>query len=299
MTPTKPRLYPSALASLFIATGAGHVAAGDLRRGLLWFLADLVGCGLALAGALVHIGIIWLAILWLLALRVTALFDVLTRPVAKSLPRWGDVFAIWIALLVTHRIAAVTARTYLVESYQITNSAMSPTLLIGDHFMVDKRRAPGRGDLIVFDLPAEPERSVVKRVIAIGGDVIEIRDDILYINDQPIERHHIEGDCHYPELDEATGEWISRKCDAWQETLDGKSYRVMFDSSTAGLSSHSSRPFRVPANSFFVLGDNRDNSHDSRAFGPVPRANLTGRAYVIWWSSGEVGARLERLFQTL
>jgi signal peptidase I len=298
-TPTKPRLYPTALASLFVATGAGHVAAGHLQRGLFWFLADLIGFSLAVAGALVHIGFIWLAYLWLLALRVTALFDVLTRPVAKSLPRWANVFAIWVVLFGSYRVAALAARTYVIESYKTTNGSMSPTLLIGDHFMVDKWRAPERGDLVVFGLPGEEDKKVVKRVMAVAGDMIEIRDDVIYINDKPVERQHVEGDCHYPEYEEVTGDWQSRACDAWQETFNGKTYRVIFDSATARFSSHSSRPYRVPANNVFVMGDNRDNSYDSRNFGPVARAKVTGRAYMIWWSWGEGGARLDRLFQTL
>jgi signal peptidase I len=297
MSQGKPRLYPAALASLLVATGAGHVAIGHTRRGLIWFIAELIGVVVAMLGTLINIHLLWVAAAWLLALRVTALFDVLGRPAAPSLPRWGRVVLIWIALIAGNQLVSFAMRAFVIEAFKIPSGAMIPTLQIGDHIFANKLPfTPRRGDIIVFDFPKQPRQQFIKRVIAVGGDEIEIRDDVVFINGNPVERRRLDEDCHYSDYDESMDQWTAHACDAWEENLDGKRYRVIFDRER---SPHSTHPVRVPPDSYFVLGDNRDNSHDSRYWGFVPRSLLEGRAYMIWWSSGESGTRWDRLLLDL
>src|SRR5207302_1854764 len=131
----------------------------------------------------------------------------------------------------------------------------------------------------------------------VGGDTIEMREDRqLVLNGQPVPRTHVDEPCEYEDFLEDSGRWETRDCDAWGETLDGRTYRVIFDRDDQGR--------RYPAvpvtpGHYYVLGDNRDNSHDSRYWGFVPPENVKGTARVIWWSSGPKRIRWERFNRRL
>jgi signal peptidase I len=129
-------------------------------------------------------------------------------------------------------------------------------------------------------------------VVAVGGDTIEVRDNQLILNGQPVPRVHVDEPCEYQDYMEDMERWETRPCEAWDETLDGRTYRVIFDRN-GGL--HSTRPMTVPPDSYFVLGDNRDNSHDSRFWGFVPQALIKGVGRKVWWSSGPDGIRWDRV----
>ena len=104
-------------------------------------------------------------------------------------------------------------------------------------------------------------------------------------------RRHLEGRCEYDDYIEDLERWETRTCDAWEETLDGHTYQVYFERDNLA------RPWparQVPAGEFFVLGDNRDNSHDSRYWGFLPPNLIKGRITTVLWSSGRAGGRPER-----
>ncbi|HBL28664.1 MAG TPA: signal peptidase I [Acidobacteria bacterium] len=194
-------------------------------------------------------------------------------------------------------IFATFARTWIVQAFKIPSGSMEQNLLIGDHILVNKFvygptatdlerlvlpvRDPRRGDVAVFKYPEDLTRDFIKRCMAVGGDTVASVDKVLSINGETID------DSAYA-------------CHTDPEVLTGRgSYRQDSKRDTFG-------PLTVPEGSFFCLGDNRDNSHDSRFWGPVPRANLKGRAFLIYWSkdSGEpygwngVSSKLGSLWRT-
>jgi signal peptidase I len=198
-------------------------------------------------------------------------------------------------------LIALFLRAFVVEAFKIPSGSMIPTLQVGDHIFVNKfiygvripwtnikfgmgYRQPRRGEVIVFIYPKEPDKDFIKRIVAIPGDTVEIRDNQLYINDKPVPREHASGDCEYMDYEEVSGRWEERHCDRFRETLDGTTFTTIFDRNSP---THSWRPVTVPPDSVFVMGDNRDNSHDSRFWGFVPYDLIKGKAMVIWWSSGE------------
>lgn len=165
--------------------------------------------------------------------------------------------------LITALLLALVIRALVIQAYTIPSGSMIPTLLIGDYILVnkfiygtkipfsDKRllvfKEPKRGDIIVFKYPQDPSRDFIKRVMAVGGEKIEIRGTKIYINDNLID-------------------------DPWGYYENQKSvYSEPFI-------------FEVPKDSFFVMGDNRNNSHDSRFWGFVSRDIIVGKAFVIYFS---------------
>ena len=152
---------------------------------------------------------------------------------------------------------ALFIRTYVVQAYNIPVGSMKPTLQIGDHILVNKftydRANTSRGDIIVFKFPVDPEKDFIKRVIGVGGDIVEGRDKKIYVNNQLID--------------------------------DSYSIRTDPNIIPQGVQKRDNfGPITVPQNSLFVLGDNRDQSFDSRYWGFVDLKAVKGKAFMIHWS---------------
>ncbi len=189
---------------------------------------------------------------------------------------------------------ALLLRAFVVEAFQIPSGSMIPTLEIGDHIFVskfsygigvpftNKRIAefgdPKRGDVIVFRYPPDPSIDFIKRVVALPGETIELRRNQIFINGQPLARERVDGPCRYAE---GRNPEDARECERWIERLDGSSHQTYQDPNQVP---QDWGPVVVPARSVFVMGDNRDNSRDSRVWGFVPFANIKGRALIVWWS---------------
>lgn len=173
-------------------------------------------------------------------------------------------------------IFATFARTYVVQAFKIPSGSMEQNLLIGDHILVNKfvygrqvgivedlylpGRGVERGDVVVFKFPESPERDFIKRCVGKAGDEIEIIDKTLHVNGNPV------------------GEA------AYTHHTDGRTYpNSVFLHEDYQLRDNYG-PFVVPEGHLFVLGDNRDNSNDSRFWGPVPESYLKGRAFLVYWS---------------
>ncbi|GAB6073032.1 signal peptidase I [Venenivibrio stagnispumantis] len=189
-------------------------------------------------------------------------------------------------------------RIFFVQAFNIPSGSMKPSLLVGDFILVNKlvygswdigipftnitfyhknnRLAQvDRGDVIVFKYPEDPSVDFIKRVIGLPGDIVEVKDDIVYLNGKPLKRKE---DGYYEEENEKVKRYI--------ETIprrDGKnhSYTVMEIEDGIGADFG---PVQVPPNSYFVMGDNRDNSKDSRFWGFVPDDYIIGQAFVIYFS---------------
>jgi signal peptidase I len=172
-------------------------------------------------------------------------------------------------------IFTLFARTFVAQAFKIPTGSMEDNLLVGDHLFVNKfiyaphwstpleRLLPyrdiRRGDVVVFKYPVDPERDFIKRAVAIGGDTVEVRAKQLYINGvAEVNPHVVHKDPQtFPDNP------------ALPASMRNRDYFG---------------PFVVPKGFVFCMGDNRDNSYDSRFWGPVPRSYFKGRALLIYWS---------------
>jgi signal peptidase I len=180
---------------------------------------------------------------------------------------------------------ALFLRSSVVQAFKVPSGSMMPTILFGDHFFVDMRaRSPRRGEPIVFRYPERPEQEFVKRVVAGPGDELIVRGGKLSINGWEVPSCRV-GTWSYQ--DDAS----TRTGDVFVEFLERSAYLVLFDHS--GFAPDEVQgPYRVPDGEWWVMGDNRFNSHDSRMWfggkgGGVPTANVRGRATTIWSSTAQ------------
>lgn len=163
------------------------------------------------------------------------------------------------------------------RSYSVPAGSMQPTLRVGDSFTAATHafdgRPPSRGDLVVFKRPGGKE-DYVKRIVALPGDRVQMRDGVLYLNDALVLRERL-GDYRSAANEMALIEY--------RETLPGgRIYQIVEIGDNEKLDN--TEPVVVPAGSVFVLGDNRDRSADSRVFGPVPFDLLRDKPFLIYWS---------------
>jgi signal peptidase I len=172
-------------------------------------------------------------------------------------------------------ILALFIRTFVVQAFKIPTGSMEENLLIGDHLLVNKfvfgptasslERALlpvgtiRRGDVVVFKYPEEPERDFIKRVIGLPGETLELRQKIVYVNGTRLDEPYV----HFLVRPSLSPE-------GYEETSNDLRERY--------------GPVVVPANQYFVMGDNRDNSQDSRYWGFLPREYIKGKSWLIYWS---------------
>jgi signal peptidase I len=262
-------------------------------------------------------------------------------------------------------LIALFLRAFVVEAFKIPSGSMIPTMEIGDHIFVNKFiyglripwtrtrffewRHPHRGEVIVFINPCEPDKDFIKRIVALAGDTVEVRCDILYVNGVAVPSHATVGqECIYWDRKEDGGPWVKEGCSKYVEQLDGVTFDTVHpperperddERHAAGEGAYArvsgdgdfpevpnlrmpicpassdprtqeqkvasigkvqesvpenrnysgpckpQRRYVVPKGHVFVMGDNRENSSDSRRWGPVPLENIKGKALFIWWSS--------------
>lgn len=202
----------------------------------------------------------------------------------------------FIRTLVLSVLALIIIRSFIFESFKIPSSSMVPTLHIGDHIFVSKFDyglslpftkieltrwgQPQRGDVIVFLYPKDESLHYVKRVIGVPGDKIEFKGRELFINGKKIQRDEVTAPA---EIQKAFGGDIPSG-ELYREQLGERSHWVRYVSAEEAGFSGMKQTEIIPENKFFVVGDNRDQSYDSRSWGYVDRENIKGRARIIWLS---------------
>lgn len=203
-----------------------------------------------------------------------------SRGVAVGLWEWTKpIFVAFLLFLVI--------RTFVVEAFKIPTSSMENTLLVGDFLLVNKAvygaeipgtgirlpafDEPHRGDVVVFNPPHEPAKNYVKRLVGIPGDTLEMHDKRLFINGTPFREPYARyedrgGDAVHPDMRWQSNHLIAGPSQTYHPTRDNWG------------------PIVIPDDRFFVLGDNRDNSEDSRYWGFVPRESIRGRPWLVYYS---------------
>ncbi|MBI5069176.1 MAG: signal peptidase I [Deltaproteobacteria bacterium] len=207
-------------------------------------------------------------------------------------------------------LAVLAFRTVLYEAVYIPSGSMIPTLQIGDYVVVEKWAyglrlpftpsaqfswsSPKRGEIVVFLAPPGNPRDddLIKRVVGVAGDTVEIKDGALWLNGKPVEHRRLAGPCTYDERPEG-GSWREGSCAPFEEKLDGHVYQGYC---TPNVPCMDVAPQTVPPGHVWLAGDHRDHSADSRVFGPVPVGRVKGRAWVALVSWGPSGPRWNRLF---
>lgn len=193
-------------------------------------------------------------------------------PTAPSAPAARSTARDYAEVVLVAVIFALFVRTFLVQAFVVPTPSMEDTVLVGDHLVVNKfifarhrwgrflpYRELARGDVFVFKFPEDPQRDFIKRAIALPGDVLEIRDKSVFVDGEKVSEPKAgHSDPHVWGNDRDLPDSLRRR-----DQL---------------------APMRVPSESIFAMGDNRDSSYDSRFWGPVPSGNVKGRALFVYWS---------------
>jgi signal peptidase I len=207
-------------------------------------------------------------------------------------------------------IMALFGMTFIIQAVKVPTGSMENNILIGDHFLVNKFifgsthtgldkllpvRPVRRGDVIVFKYPEDPQTNYVKRVIGLPGETVEIRGTRVYINGQELPERRVFVKSPSYDADDSSLQIVSTDSASpkgsytvyWEHGNDDSWLRSSFHHGRFGVN----EPYKIPENSYFVMGDNRDDSQDSRYWGTVPRENVVGRALIVYWSYDERAAQ--------
>jgi signal peptidase I len=206
-------------------------------------------------------------------------------------------------------------RSFLVEPFRIPSNSMMPTLLTGDFILVNKFAyglrlplthtkildlgEPQRGDVVVFRYPVDPSTDFIKRVIGVPGDRISYRNKTVYVNGKPLEQKPAGIYAGFGSGIGMTG------FDIHTEHVNDVNHEILVNPNVPdfapGCAWLLNQPLTVPPGSYFVMGDNRDQSSDSRCWGLVPEENLVGKAFFIWmnWDVANGGPNWSRIGDTI
>jgi signal peptidase I len=199
----------------------------------------------------------------------------------------------WIEPFLIAAIVALFIRQFIMEAFKIPSGSMIPTLTIGDHLLVNKFiygpripftdsriftwKEPKRGEIIVFKYPENETKNFIKRVVGLPGDKIQIINGVLYINDKAVPITPTG-----PPADKSVeGVQSFGRPMFYEEQLGTVEHPIQY---LVDQSQRNDGPWLVPKDSVFVMGDNRDNSQDSRVWGFVKYNKILGRALIIYWS---------------
>jgi len=219
--------------------------------------------------------------------RESAVTEMLRTESRSRARRLGQGARDWAKSIAIAFFLFLAIRASVVEAFKIPTSSMEGTLLVGDFLLVNKAvygpRIPGtdiplpafsqpeRGEVVVFHPPHEPDKNYVKRVVGVAYDTLQMRDKRLYLNGAPVDEPYVRyadrrGDAVHPDMEWQSHHLIASEPQEYQPTRDNWG------------------PIVVPEERYFVLGDNRDNSEDSRYWGFVSRNEIRGRPWIVYYS---------------
>lgn len=172
----------------------------------------------------------------------------------------------YVTIVAVAVLVALAVQAWVVKPYRIPSESMLDTLRPGDRVLVNRMvyhlREPRRGDVIVFRYPQDPDVVFIKRIVGVPGDLLEVRDGRLYVNGR-------------------------RAAEPYVHRTGGRPDPTIAQAAVAGATVHDpwslAEPYRVPSDAFFVMGDNRSDSDDSRDWGTVPRAAIVGEGLATYW----------------
>lgn len=264
----KPRkAWISGLITLF-AIGLGHIYAGEAKKGIkLYFLGQSILLLIFLPiiyffpAPIVFVLAVLSGLLFLIYCIIDAVKISKKKRITYTLKRYNKWYVYLACLVLTcfiiEPLISTSIKVFLFQAYKIPASSLKPTLLTGDHILARKlfvvKAGINRGDMIIFPFPEDTSKDFIKRVVAIGGETIEIVNKKVFINGKLIEEPYVvHSDPHI--------------------IPEGMQPRDNYG------------PAMVPEELLFVMGDNRDQSYDSRFWGFVKKAAVKGKAYTIYWS---------------
>ena len=269
------------------ATGLGHVYCGNLTKGLVLFFisfvfAPVIVTGVQSMSSAFSLMLAILSVLFLVGVFVYAAVDAFISAkrtpspyLLKEFNRWY-IYLMFIVVSVSYPTSVSSSiRDHIVQAFKIPSTSMAPTILKDDHVLLNKsiysRQSPKRGDMVVFVNPNDRRKFWIKRIVALPNDTVEIKDNILFINDEPLTRK--------PASNAEPGGIKGRSAPSMMEEINGDArYRIRPDSKGGAGFPRT----KVPNGHCFVLGDNRGESVDSRHFGPVPLRDVMGRVDFIY-----------------
>ncbi len=297
-SPTGKKRFPWLAAILSILMpGIGHVYCGHLSRGLLFGL--LYGLGIPIIlGTLAYIGptstVIFGFLMIAAALGVVLVAVVDSYRLAARTRTDYSVKAynrptiyILLGLMIQGSCLGYTlhVRSSLFEAFRVPAASMYPTIAPNDRILVDKRafkiETPGAGDIVLFHPPTDQWRdNWIKRIVAVGGETVAIKDGIVYVDGQELSRRRV-----------GPGSTVISGHDGSPKTIEGEIFTEtnghvrynVFVTQNSDSTGTTMAEITVPPDHCFILGDNRDYSLDSRQFGPIPLATLIGRADYLYW----------------
>ncbi len=259
----KPRKLWVSILFTFLSIGLGHIYSGYAKRGIVLCIGQyllLIFCYFIIL-AFPSIIFLLLFLTLILAYFIFCLVDIIKFSKNNSLnykPKKYNKWYLYVLFLIVlffipQPMNSETIKENIIQAYKIPAGSLKPTLLIGDHIFVKtdftSKSDVIKGDLIVFPFPEDPSKDFIKRVVAIGGDTIEIINKAVFINNKHINEPYI----------------------------------IHIDSNTISKRDNIELT-KIPKGSFFVMGDNRDNSYDSRFWGLVEASGVKGKASIIYWS---------------
>jgi len=262
---TKRRKWWTAGLLSLITPGLGQLYNGQvLRAAVLYFVPlALVAPGCLLIARAFSKPMILVTLVAVAAYRIGVVIEAALQArrlspnyVPRKFNRWYVYFLAFVCASAFNAALAGFVKGCVLRAFKFPSGSMEPTLVAGDHVLADMTssgRKPARGDLVVFVYPKDPSKDFLKRVVAVAGDKVEVREKVLFVNDAPQQEPYV---IH---TDKAT--------------IDPKE-----------IPRDNFGPLVVPTSSYFVMGDNRDKSYDSRFWGPVAANKIHGRVVGIYWS---------------